>query len=59
MSENVQVVTDLPKPPKAAWKKRVSVVVTITLVALGASAIYTGLKRGGQEETENTETTSA
>lgn len=61
MSENVQVVPELPvKPSKlAGWKKGASIAVTVTLVAALAHAIYTGLKSGSTEETETTETAAA
>lgn len=57
MSE-VHTVTDVPTPPKALWKRGLKVGAIITLVAVGASAVYAGLKKG-DEDSETTETPAA
>jgi len=56
----VQDVTSLPKPvKKALWKTGLKATAVITLIALGASAVYTGLKKGAPEVNETTENTAA
>lgn len=57
MSEQVHTVTDVPAPSKALWKRGLKYVAITTLVALGASAVYAGLKK--DENSESTETPAA